>query len=124
MAIMTQEKKATIATELKKFMPKDWKYSLSVRHHSEIVMIIRSAPIDLLEASGLAGDKECRVSRYFRPAELFPKNPELAELFGKIKDALNLGNYDKSDVMTDYFDVGHYVDLRIGKWDKPFQIAA
>jgi hypothetical protein len=34
--------------------------------------------------------------------------------------ALNCDNYDNSDSMTDYFDVGHYVDLNIGKWDKPF----
>lgn len=36
--------------------------------------------------------------------------------------ALNTDNYDNSDVQTGYFDVGHYVELRIGRWDKPFQV--
>jgi len=34
--------------------------------------------------------------------------------------ALNLDNYDRSDSMTDYFDVGHYVNINIGRWNKPF----
>ncbi len=33
---------------------------------------------------------------------------------------LQEGNHDNSDIMTDYFDVGWYVDINIGKWDKPY----
>ena len=40
----------------------------------------------------------------------------LLELF----QAMNKGNHDNSDIMTDYFDVGWYVDVNIGKWDKPY----
>jgi hypothetical protein len=28
--------------------------------------------------------------------------------------------YDNTDIMTDYFDVSHYIDISIGKWDKPY----
>jgi hypothetical protein len=35
-----------------------------------------------------------------------------------------VGNHDKSDVMTDYFNVGWYIDINIGKWDKPYKVAA
>lgn len=45
---------------------------------------------------------------------------ELLETWGKIVIVLNLNNHDRSDVMTDYFDIGHYVSIRIGKWNKPF----
>jgi hypothetical protein len=30
-------------------------------------------------------------------------------------------NWDKSDPMTDYFDVNYYLHMGIGKWDKPYQ---
>ena len=50
---------------------------------------------------------------------------------GKAKDflkelltAMNDGNHDRSDIMTDYFDVGWYVDVNIGKWNKPYKVAA
>ena len=44
----------------------------------------------------------------------------VADVLQKIVDALNTDNHDRSDIMTDYFDVGHYVDLHIGRWDRPF----
>ena len=37
-------------------------------------------------------------------------------------DALNLGNYTNIVIQTDYFDVGWYVDVNIGRWDKPFVV--
>jgi hypothetical protein len=36
----------------------------------------------------------------------------------------NRENYDNSDSQTDYFDVGFYFDLNIGKWDKSFRRVA
>jgi hypothetical protein len=34
--------------------------------------------------------------------------------------AMNKGNHNNSDIQTDYFDVGWYVDVNIGSWDKPY----
>lgn len=124
MAFMSKEHKARIAAELKTIMPHGWKYSLAIRHHMEIVMTIQSAPVDLLAAAGKPDAKELSFTRYFRASEVFKNDPELAELFQKIRDALDLDNHDRSDLMTDYFDVGHYMTINIGKWDKPFKIAA
>ena len=46
---------------------------------------------------------------------------------GKAKDflkevlaAMNKGNHNNSDAMTDYFDVGWYVDVNIGSWNRPY----
>jgi len=117
MAYMNQEKKAKIATELKKVVPKGWKYSLAVRDRRSIEMTISAAPIDLLEAVG-----QTRASSYCFAIKT--KIAEVTEAFEKIFNALNTDNYDRSDIMTDYFDVGHYVQLNIGKWDKPFKLAA
>lgn len=38
----------------------------------------------------------------------------------KVSKIVGTYNYDNSDLMTDYFDVNFYFDLRLGKYDKPF----
>ena len=48
MAYMSQENKKSIAVNLKTVIPASWKWSLSVRHHSTLVLTIASAPIDLI----------------------------------------------------------------------------
>lgn len=133
MAYMNQEKKAKINTALKAIMPKDWKWSLSVRHHSTIVLTIASAPIDLLAIVNAKCAENCKsIGMDFQPntsAEIsycWKKmfTGELLDLFSKISAALNIDNFDNSDAMTDYFHVGHYVDLHIGRWNKPFTCTA
>jgi len=134
MAYMNQDKKKEIAAELKKFMPKNWKYSLRVRDHSAIVMTIRSAPVDLVkehEAKRAAKlrnhpDFMPRTDRYVsvNPYNADESFTESQELINKIMAALNLNNFDKSDIQSDYFHVGHYVAVNIGTYDKPFEVKA
>jgi hypothetical protein len=126
MAYMNQEKKSKIAAALKQVVPAGWKYSLAVRHHSSIVMTISAAPVDLIGAH--------KKSEYFDPAtETYTTvnnyhfrshlaDQSVADTFEKIFAALNIDNFDESDIMTDYFHVGHYVDLNIGSWNKPFMV--
>ena len=124
MAYIDQIKKAAIAAALKQVVPAGWKYSLAVRHYSTIIMTISAAPVDLL--------RTIKPSAYFDPATATHTEINqyrvaaafddecVAEVFQAIFQALNTGNYDKSDTQTDYFDVGHYVRLDIGRWDRPF----
>ena len=121
MDYMDQTKKAAIAAALKKVVPAGWKYSLRVRNHLSIDMTIQSAPVDLLAAFG----DHYQVNTYHYDRHL-EKNgrADLVPVFDAIVAALNLGNHDNSDIQTDYFDVGHYVTLSIGRWDKPFVCTA
>lgn len=126
MAYMNQEKKVKIQQALKNAIPANWKWSLAVKHHSTIVLTISAAPINLIS--------EQLPSPYLKPDETYLQlneyhlehayEGELLETFKRIKKAMNTDNYDRSDVMTDYFDVGHYVSIQIGKWNKPFQVLA
>ena len=109
MAFVDQSKKSRIAANLKKVVPKGWKYSLAVRNHSTIVMTIASAPFELIKAF---------------EGNAYIKDESVGEVFAKIFEALNTDNYDRSDSQTDYFDCGHYVDLNLGRWDKPFVCTA
>ena len=44
------------------------------------------------------------------------------EYLRKAFEIMNQGNHDRSDIQTDYFDVGWYVDVKIGRWDKPYKL--
>lgn len=122
MAYMSQEKKAVIAALLKPVMPKDWKYSLKVHHHSSLICTVYSAPVDVLSKvadPSLHRDNHYSVNVYWYKTHI--TDEELREQVGKIIDVLNHGNWNRSDAMSDYFDVGHYIELTFGNWEKPFQ---
>lgn len=136
MAYVDQSKKALIAAALKPVMPVGWKWSLAVQNHSTIVLTIASAPIDLLaevlrvvnERAERRGDRQFDsktftnfdVNHYHLDTAF---DGELLETFRKIVDALNTNNHDRSDIQSDHFDVGHYVAVKLGRWNKPFVVS-
>lgn len=133
MAFMSQERKAGIQAELKSVIPSSWKWSLAVRHHSTIVLTIRSAPVDLVErlTRGRCLDSDWRPTilcehhytmNPYHWREAIDDGDNLVVVFGRIFDALFRGNHDNSDSQIDYFDVGWYVDVEIGRWNKPFEV--
>lgn len=133
MAYVDQNKKARIAAALKPVMPKDWKWSLAVQNHSTIVLTISQAPVDLLAEYTRVGNERRRYgdSSHIRPDHADVNHyhldgafdGELLETFRKIVTALNTDNHNRSDSQTDYFDVGHYVKVQLGRWNKPFVVA-
>lgn len=130
MAYVNQEKKAKILAALKPAIPATWKWSLAVRHHSTIVLTISAAPVDLIAeyVSRRCSDEvreSCLKQRYldanpYHWREHFEE--PLLTTFAAIFKALNVDNHDRSDMQTDYFDVGHYVSVHFGRWDKPFTV--
>jgi len=129
MAYMNQDKKAVIAAQLKKVVPAGWKYSLRVHNHSTLVLTVQSAPVDLCNTVP-AVDRRYPIDNANGYRQLntyhldYEMSGELLATFEAIKDAMNLGNHDNSDPQVDYFDVGHYVSIHIGAWDKPFRVVA
>lgn len=123
MAFMNQERKAALAVEIAKVMPTNWKYTLRVHHHSTLVLTIRQADVDLLSENlvvqGQGFDTSYRnLNEYHLEGEYKDK---LLKIFENIKGAMMVGNWDKSDVQSDYFDVGWYIDINIGEYDSPFR---
>lgn len=135
MAYMNQEKKAKIKENLNKVLKgTNIKFSLRVRNHTTIECTIKSAPIDFIENFNETCSKNPRyvkdgftkqtgsidVNTYWYK-EHFSGKP--LEVIDKIVKALYSADYyDNSDIMTDYFDTAYYVNLSIGRWDKPFQV--
>ena len=42
------------------------------------------------------------------------------KFLAEVIPAMNAGNHNNSDIQTDYFDVGWYIDVNIGRWNKPY----
>ena len=129
MAFMNQEKKAAIAAQLKAIIPAGWKYSLRVNHHSTLILTVQSAPVDLCNTVS-AVDRRYPIDndRGYRQLNThyleYEMSGGLLATFEAINDAMNFGNHDNSDSMTDCFDVGHYISIDIGAWNKPFEVVA
>jgi hypothetical protein len=114
MAYMSQGRKASLAPTIKSILKKyGVKGSLSVSNHSGLTLTLSEGKIDF-------GDKNpWQVNTY----HIDKQWDGIAQKFlSEIVSAMNAGNHDNSDIMTDYFDVGWYVYVNIGKWNKPYKM--
>ena len=112
MAYVSQEKKAQLAPAIKAVLNRyGVKASISVRHHSSLVVTIRSGNIDF-------GSDYIQVNEYW-----------INEHYtGVARDFLNelhramMGPdwFCDDDAMTDYFHRSHYTDIQVGRWDQPY----
>lgn len=123
MAYMDQAKKKIIATNLKKVVPENWKYGLSVKDHNTIYFTLRSAPVNVLS---LLHDNPY-VKDYLQVNPNYLSNQfegDTLTVFENIKEALNSAdNYNDSDSQFDHFDIGYHIRINVGTSDKPFVIA-
>lgn len=134
-AYMSQENKQKMAPKIKALCNEySVKGSLSVRHNLSVVFTIREGKIDFMgeytfqdsylhkwEPEEMEKERErgyIQVNTYH-----FQKHftGESLEFLTKAIDILYEGNHDNSDIQSDYFDVGWYVDVNIGQWDKPYK---
>jgi hypothetical protein len=111
MAYMNQEKKKELSPLIKSICKKHGiKATLGVHNYSELVLNIKSGSIDF------GAD---RINEYWYK-DHFADNPKALAFLSEVIPAMNIGNFDKSDVQTDYFHVGWYMSVNLGKWDKPY----
>jgi len=133
MAYMNQQRKAQLAVTIKAIC-KTYKVkaSLSVNNHSTLVLNIKSSPIDFIKNFNEVEAKRnmCREPHMREHAkDSLCINPywyhehysgKAKEFLSKVITAMNVGNHDRSDIQSDYFDVGWYISINIGKWNKPY----
>lgn len=136
MAYMNQDRKKELAAELKKALTPfknkyGLRYTLAVRNHSTVVLTFTEGRLDFLKdvEKYTRNGGYCQVNMYcVRRMELMADlerdpafNQEVREVLLAADNALHKGNHDKSDMMTDYYDVGWYVDINVGRWNKPYK---
>jgi hypothetical protein len=116
MAYVSQKDKAQLAPQIKKVLNKyGMKGSISIRHHSTLVVTIQSGSIKFDHSHG---DGYTQVNVYHIESHYKGKAQKfLTELLAAMKGP---DWFDKSDAMTDYFHVKHYCDINIGRWNKPY----
>lgn len=113
MAYMNQERKKARMPAIKALLNKyGVKGSVSVLHHSALRVTLSEGEVDFGNNDYHQVNTHWIEKYYEGDAKNF-----LLEL----KDAmLGVDYYNNSDIMTDYFEVSHYIYIEIGRWDKPY----
>lgn len=127
MAYMSQENKKRIVALAKPILKKyGVKATFRVNNHTSLECNIKSGPIDFIK---IYNDNHNRPENYERTHiqvnHYYINNyfdGDAAKFLNEIKDVMMSGNHDNSDAMVDYFDVGWYIHINIGKWNKPYQL--
>ena len=128
MAYMSQDKKKELAPKIKSICKKyGVKASLGVHHHSTLVLNINSGSVDFFgDATERANVSDYNLrDGYYDVNQYWYKEHftgQALAFLSEVIPAMNAGNFDKSDIMTDYFHVGWYVDVNVGRWNKPYEL--
>jgi hypothetical protein len=140
MAYVSQEMKAKLAPTIKAILKKyGIKGTLSVNNHSTLVLNIKSGKIDFVEnyittdaAQPHAGKMSADQIAYIRKNQSLDVNTYWVNehYTGFAKRALRLlisamkgpEFFDHTDAQIDYFNRSHYIDINIGKWNKPYTV--
>ena len=141
MAYMSQEKKAALAPFIKAVLAKyNMKGTISVDNHSTLLVTLKEGALDLIAAAN--ADNKALAERtghpFYEVKNDYQANPYFAHestnktvgaFFKELVAAMNgknstVKNHNNSDIMTDYFDVGWYVNIYVGKWNKPYIVKA
>lgn len=130
MAYMDQNKKREIAAKVKPILAE---YGLKATISTDLRSIylnIKSGPIDFIgelrenqeEAKYLENATNLQLNPYHYKGKFSKRTEKLIE---KLICALQGADwYDKSDIMTDYFNTAYYYHINVGKWDKPYILTA
>lgn len=113
MAYVTKENVIEKREKLKELWKKyGMTWTLRRDNYTSLDYTIRKGPIDFWS---------CReqVNVYWINEER-QNNPIALEYLKQARDILNEWNHDNSDAMTDYFDVGWYIHINIGQYNKPY----
>jgi hypothetical protein len=133
MAYVSPELKAKLAPTIRAICKRyGIRASLAVRNHSTLVLNIRQGHIDFIGNFNETVAQRPGGFRTGSPAEKYlDVNPywykehfsgRALKFLSEVIPAMNAGNWDKSDIQTDYFNVGWYVDVNVGRWDAPYAL--
>lgn len=117
MAFMSQERKKELAPGIKEVLKKyGVKATIAVRHHSTLIVNIRSGKVNF-DREAKSGLCHYQVNPYWLSDHW---EGEALNFLTELKAAMDVGNFDHSDPMTDYFHVGWYIEINVGQYDKPY----
>ena len=118
MAYISQQDKKDLAPAIKAVLKNyGMKGTIAINHYSSLVVNIQSGVLDFT-AHFSHGDGYIQVNTYHIDSWY---SGTIKRFLQDLVKAMK-GNkwYDKSDAMVDYFDTAYYIDINIGKWNKPY----
>ena len=118
MAYVSQDDKKKLAPAIKAVLNKyGMKGSIRVRHHSTLVVTVKSGAIDFSDY--MRGEAYTDVNTYWIDQHY---SGIARDFLNELLDAMKGPNYfNNDDAMTDYFHRSHYTDITIGTaWNKPY----
>ena len=142
MAFVSQEDKKNLSPAIKAVLKKyGMKGTIAVRHHSTLVVNIKSGDLDILGAwkkAALASNR----NDFYDPSDVERLNhvikathidvntywiddsyadQKVVAFLNELKAAMEGPEFfNNDDSMTDYFHRSHYIDINIGQWNKPY----
>jgi hypothetical protein len=116
MAYVSQAMKAKLAPTIKSVLKKyKVKGSISVRNHMSLVVTLKEGAVNF-------GKDYADVNTYYIDDHYAGR---ARSLLNELKAAMEGPEFFcEDDAMTDYFHRSHYIDIDIGKWDKPYVYVA
>ena len=112
MAYLSKEQVKEIRENIKKAFP-NFKFSINRHHYSGV-------NIHLMKGSINFGKEYQQVNQYYIKKHY---TEEQAAILNKIYDVANqFDSYDRNagDMGADYGDMTYFINICIGKWDKPY----
>tara|TARA_B100001094_G_scaffold123154_1_gene118896 strand:- start:18 stop:392 length:375 start_codon:yes stop_codon:yes gene_type:complete len=124
MAYVSQKDKAELAPSIKAVLKKyKMKASIAVRHHSTLVVNIKSGAIDF-SGNYTHGDNYIQVNEYWID-DHYANNTVAKNFLNELLAAMKGPKYfNDDDAQSDYFSRSHYTDINVGNWNKPYELVA
>lgn len=130
MAYITAEDVKAVRNALKAEFGNKFKFGVTKQHHSSVNIVVKSgpAPLDTYEMKNQRGDmmasngnfqvNHYHTHMYGEFQGFFDRLSEIAHTAPGLAGGRKW--FDDSDAMTDYFSTAYYVNIEVGKYDKPY----
>jgi len=136
MAYVSQETKKELSVNIKKVLKKyGMKGTIAVRHHSTLVVNIKSGKLDIIgnwfnhvtrfRDTNEYGDVITKPDYMDENVYWINENytGEVKSFLSELLDAMKGDKwFDKSDIQSDYFHTAWYNDINIVKWNQPYSL--
>ena len=129
MAYVSRELVGQIKKGIKEnFSTKDgWRITIKKSSSlSSVRATIRKAPRKFHDAlKKICNEEALETKEIFSSLSGYHINQDeyLKEIYFKLEEVLKTDSYfDKSDIMTDYFNCSHYIEIYVGEYGKPFML--
>ena len=136
MAYINQTEKKELSVGIKSVLKKyGMKGTIGIDHHSTLVVNLKYGKLDIIGNWFDTVSKKGTINDYGDKLDK-PEYMQVNEYWidhnytGKVKDFLNElvsamkgeNFFDKTDLMSDYFHVKHYLSINVGKWNQNYTV--